>query len=162
MHLSSKLIRPLILLAAITVGACATPEHPDHDDLMRIAVENASPAEEEAFKEYFRIFINDVVDDEYIGPPIATRSAKFTLKIVVDEKLHQGGAGAKPSAEGGLHYGYRIHLDLIRNRDKVKVWTYVPDRWMTYPNYKQSIKWLAKYSAKRLKKSRLLNEEHLQ
>lgn len=140
--------------------------HPDHDDLMRIAVENVSPAEEEAFKEYFRIYINDVMDEEYIGPPIGTRTAKFTFKIIVDEKIHGGdarGAGNRAgTADGGsLQYGYRIRIELIRTHDKAKVWSWVPDRWMAHPNYKQAIKWVAKYSAKRLRKSGLLSEEHL-
>lgn len=152
-----------ILLCASLLSACAfVPNHAGYDELIKIAVENASLPEEETFISAFRYEINEELEADYVGKPIAASSAKFTLKITVLDN-NQGQAGQQNSAAARaqmLNYTYQIRLTLIRNQDKLVVWTWQPDRVMTYSDYKKSIKWLARYSAKTMAKRGLFKDEH--
>lgn len=150
----------LVLLCASWLSACSfVPNHGGYDDLMKISVENASPPEEEAFKSAFRYEINDKLDTDYVGKPIASNTAKFTLKItVLDTNLgQQSGAALRAQM---LNYTYKIRLDLVRNQDKHLVWTWQPDQVMTFSDHKKSIKWLARYSAKTLANRGYFKDEH--
>lgn len=151
-----------VLLCASLLSACSfVPNHSGYDDLIKISVENASPPEEETFISAFRYEINDELETDYVGKPIAAHSAKFTLKIAVLD-ANQGQAGQSNAAIRAqmLNYTYQIRLALIRNHDKHLVWTWQPDQVMTYSDYKKSIKWLARYSAKTMAKRGLFKDEH--
>ena len=152
-----------VLLCAGLLSACSfVPNHSGYDDLIKITVENAAPAEAETFISAFRYEINDELETDYVGKPIASNSAKFTLKITVLD-TNQGQPGQQSSAAVRaqmLNYNYQIRLALIRNQDKHQVWTWQPDQVMTYSDYKKSIKWLARYSAKTLAKRGYFKDEH--
>ena len=151
-----------VLLCASLLSACSfVPNHSGYDDLIKISVENASLPEQEEFISAFRYEINDELETDYVGKPIASNTAKFTLKIIVLD-TNQGQSGQSQAAIRAqmLNYTYKIRLDLVRNQDKHLVWTWQPDQVMTYSDYKKSIKWLARYSAKTMAKRGLFKDEH--
>lgn len=158
-----------VLSPILLLSACASL-HPDHDDLIHIAVENTSDVEKQVFERYFREEINDEIEEDYVAKPIATRSAKFSLKLTVLSAPQAGidpnGKVAKPTTTPGSapppDFTYKIRLDLTRNSDKQVVWTYHPDRGTSYSDYRKSIKWLARYSAKQIEKQGLMKDKYLQ
>jgi hypothetical protein len=137
--------------------------HPNHDDLIKVSVENAAPHEADAFKKYFRYYINDVMDDNYVGEPIATRTAKFTMKITVADRAQttSGKTGGTQNQTAIMDYTYRIRVELIRDKDNLQMWSWHPARIEGYPDYIKTIKRLSRYAAIEFKKKGLLDTKHL-
>jgi hypothetical protein len=161
----------LLFLAVISITAISCISiNEGFDDLIHIDTINTNThGEDAAFQKYFGYYINRMADDNLIAISSEARTARYSMTITVLESTREkGGQRIYRNTQDGSEksrsvdfYGYKIKIDLNDNKDRSLVWTWQPDRWKTYSSPEKSIKWLAKYSAKRMVKTGLFGSQYL-
>lgn len=158
-----------LITLCLTMVSCASFDD-GYDDPINIRTVNTDTVENAEMQRYFRKYINHVMGDRLVGTFSRTRTARFTLKIDVLEKdkesaghrLHIRTPHGRRKFNEVHYYSYKIKIDLIDNKKNgLLVWSWEPAKWKTYPTKQKSIKWLARYSAKRMVKARLFSSLYL-
>jgi len=157
-----------LLLLITSVAGCQSFDD-GYDDPINIRTINTTHEEDLYMQKYFRAYINRITGDSLVGTYSETRSARYTLKITVLEKetesagsrVHTNTASGSKKSNPVPYYSYKIKIDMIDNKNNGLVWTWEPEKWKTYPTKQKSIKWLAKYSSKRMIKEGLFRSKYL-
>ncbi len=153
----------LLFLLVITAGCQSIGD--GYDDPINIRTFKTTHDENNYMQKYFRAYINRITDDDLVGIYSETRSARYTMKVTVLDK--KTGFKSKKSSDsskkpGSGHYiGYAIKIDMVDNKNGGLVWSWAPDKWRGYPTEQKSIKWLSKYSSKRMIKAGLFGSRYL-
>ena len=165
-----KRFKPLsIMVLCLTMIGCASFDD-GYDDPINIRTVNTDSVEDTAMQRYFRYYINGITDDNLIGTFSNNRTARFTLKIHVLDKgkenvghrLHFRTPHGERQTNPVHYYNYNIRIDLLDNKENgALVWSWAPEKWKSYPTKQKTIKWLAKYSSKRMIKSKLFSSLYL-
>jgi hypothetical protein len=164
---STKYFLALVLL--LFLAACATKK--DYIakglpvDKVAISINGAAPSEETAFYEYFRKYINKEAGYPLVADRNNTGGASHILRISITDKQREF-AGYRHSygqfggSSSVMHYySYQTRLELVRANSREVIWSWSPEEWKTFTNYKKSIKWLADYCADYMADKGLLKPE---
>lgn len=158
-----------LILICLAIVSCASWDD-GFDDPINIRTINTTHGEDAKMQQYFRYYINRVTGRDYVEMYSPSRTARFTLRIDVLEKekekarrhrLHIPSPGSRRKFNPAYYYNYKIKIDLIDNKNGGIVWTWEPAKWKTFKTKHKSIKWLAKYSAKRMVKEGLFSSLYL-
>lgn len=158
-----------LVLICLTIIGCRSWDD-GYDDPINIRTFNTTHEENAEMQRYFRTYVNRVSDEALVGTFSNTRTARYTMKITVLDKDKENAGHriflknrhGRKKTNPVHYYSYKIKIDLIDNKkDGGLVWTWEPEKWKSYPTKRQTIKWLAKYSAKRMVKSGLFRSHYL-
>ena len=163
----SRKIKFYSLIILFLAMAGCTSFDDGYDDPINIRTFNTTYEEDRYMQKYFRAYVNRISGESLVGTYSETRSARYTMKITVLEKetetagnrLHTSTDTGSKKSDPAYLYSYKIKIDMIDNKNNGLVWTWAPEKWKTYPTKQKSIKWLAKYSSKRMIKEGLFRSK---
>jgi len=157
----------LFFLLVITAGCQSIGD--GYDDPINIRTFKTTHDENNYFQKYFRAYINRITGDDLVGIYSETRSARYTMKVTVldresgktEHKKIKNTSGGNRIPDQGPYIGYSIKIDMVDNKNGGLVWSWAPDKWRGYSTEQKSIKWLAKYSSKRMVRAGLFGSKYL-